>query len=206
IIVRIGVIGLSGLAGEDQGTLDLPLVGAELRQHPQAARVVGVEVERLLQGRLALGGLAVHEQELRLASPCFRVVCVLANDLVHDAQGGIVLPFFLLLEGTLDVDEDVLTAPLELLPAAARTGRVRIESHWSRSKVKGSRATSTTSRRIASPPTVGKHTEALVALSAEVKPYQVFFLTGCQARSKMARNRKRKPCSPRPNGRVGEAS
>src|SRR5205823_4466718 len=69
-----------------------------------------------------------------------------------------VLAFVILLECALDVDEDVLTAPLEFLAAAAGTGRVGVASHKVTLEAQGVPERCNQSfRRIASPPPDGKH-------------------------------------------------
>src|SRR5439155_1679873 len=63
------------------------------------------------------------------AAPGLGVVRVLGQDLVHGAQGGLVLAGGVLLEGLVDLDVDRLAAPLEFLAAAARAGGVGFAGH-----------------------------------------------------------------------------
>src|SRR5262249_45004622 len=88
-----------------------------------------VDLEGLLEGGVGLLGAVVLEEELSLASPGLGVAGMLGEDLVHDAQGGLVLALGVLAEGAVDVHVNGLAAPLELLAAAAGAGGVGIEGH-----------------------------------------------------------------------------
>src|SRR5262249_42956480 len=129
---------LDRLPGQQQGAAPLALLVAELGAQEQAVGVVGVDVEGLLQGLLGLLDLAVAEQEPGLLAPGLGVAAVGADHLVHGPQGRLVLAVGLLVEGPLDAGVDRLTAPLELLAAAARAGGVGVEGHGDPSRGAGS--------------------------------------------------------------------
>ena len=107
----------------------LALGVAEAAAQVVAEGVMGIDVEGLLQGALGFLGPVHLVQELRLAAPDLRIAGVLRADLLHGPQGGLVLAVGVLLERLVDLDIDGLTAPLELLAAAARAGPVGIERH-----------------------------------------------------------------------------
>src|SRR5262249_59073917 len=66
----------------------------------------------------------------RLAAPDLRIAGVLGGHVVHRLQGRLVLTVGVLLERLGDLLVDRLAAPLELLAAAARARRVKVESHY----------------------------------------------------------------------------
>jgi hypothetical protein len=94
-----------------------------------AKRIVGIDLERLLQSVLGVINSVVLIEELRLAAPGLGVGGVFTGHLIHQAQSCFMLSFFVLAKSLIDLHVNGLTAPLEFFAAATRTGGIRIDDH-----------------------------------------------------------------------------
>ncbi len=120
VFARVRSVGIGGFAGQQQGAGDFAFMVPELAAQQQPERVVGIDRERFLQRVLGFVQFAVGSQQLRLAAPRLRILCMFGDGLGHQAEGHLVLALPLLLEGPLDFTVDRFAAPLEFLAAAAR--------------------------------------------------------------------------------------
>src|SRR5262245_47060837 len=92
-----------------------------------AERVIGIDVERLLQGGFGVLDLFKVVEQFRPATPDLGIVGMFRRKFFQGAQSGLMLAFGVLTKCFVDFDVNWLAAPLELLAAAARTRRVKIE-------------------------------------------------------------------------------
>ena len=92
-------------------------------------RIVRIDCKGLLQRILRVVNAIVLIEQLRLTTPGLGVGRMLGRHLIHEPQGGLVLPFLILAKGLVDLHVNRLTAPLEFFAAAARARGVEVDRH-----------------------------------------------------------------------------